>query len=204
MLTELAGELAGHPPQQERLTKPLVSIAQGLVGQTCEQVGSNILPCKRATNFTKPVLRQNGMLRSFHIHSSDCVQESWRATDREVEQCASTSILENDHEKNNANFGSCFVRFVCFRSWRRLSEELGRASRTPTSARAVNETPRQYRPRIGGANMRTGGFQHSALQKSNQLHQAGFGIANRTPTRTERNNESCENAPVPRCLSLMV
>jgi len=27
----------------------------------------------------------------------------------EVVKCASTSILADDHEKNNAKFGSCFI-----------------------------------------------------------------------------------------------
>jgi len=40
----------------------------------------------------------------------------------EVARCASTSILENDHEKNNAKFGSCCVRVDGVRSWWRLPE----------------------------------------------------------------------------------
>ena len=84
----------------------------------------------------------------------------------DVALCASISILENDHEKNNADFGSCFVRVNGFCTWRRLSErqpawamlprrltalslplrgllpaELGCVSHNHT----VNRTPKAYR-----------------------------------------------------------
>jgi len=53
---------------------------------------------------------------------SGLCQDSWRAMNMEVARCASTSILENDHEKNNAKFGSCCVRVDGVRSWWRLPE----------------------------------------------------------------------------------
>ena len=37
-------------------------------------------------------------------------------------RCASTLILENGHEKNNANFGSCIIRDDGVRPWGRLPE----------------------------------------------------------------------------------
>lgn len=68
----------------------------------------------------------------------------------EVARCASTSILENGHEKNNANFGSCFVRVDGVRSWGRLPERQSSWAMLPRRFTALSLSLRVFLPAESG------------------------------------------------------
>ncbi len=64
----------------------------------------------------------------------------------EVARCASTSILENGHEKNNANFGSRFIRVDGVRSWGRLPEGQSSRAMLPRRLTALSLPLRAFLP----------------------------------------------------------
>jgi len=63
----------------------------------------------------------------------------------EVLSCASVSILENDHEKNNAKFGSHFIRVDGICSWGWLSQRQPSRAMLPRRLKALSLPLKAYR-----------------------------------------------------------
>lgn len=56
----------------------------------------------------------------------------------DVALCASTSVLENDHEKNNTKFGSRCIRVDGVRAWGRLPERQSSRAMLPRRLTALS------------------------------------------------------------------
>src|SRR5690554_6724317 len=76
-------------------------------------------------------------------------QDSWRAKNMEVLSCASASILENDHEKNNTKFGSHFIRVDRDCSWRGVSKRQSSRAVLPCRRKALSLPLIAYLPAEG-------------------------------------------------------